>query len=91
VIARVAAMPSVTGIRMSITTTSACASAASRTASVGARYWEQLSEAEAEAAALGCSVSAVKAATGRGLRALQTALAPDMECTPELSTEEAGL
>jgi len=33
VIARVAVMPSVPGIRMSITTTSACASAASRTAS----------------------------------------------------------
>jgi RNA polymerase sigma-70 factor (sigma-E family) len=55
-------------------------------AAVVARYWEQLSEAEA-AAALGCSVSAVKAATGRGLGALRAALTPDMECAPE----EAGL
>ena len=59
-------------------------------AAVVARYWEQLSEAET-AAALGCSVSAVKAATWRGLVALRAALAPDMESTPELSTEEAGL
>lgn len=59
-------------------------------AAVVARYWEQLSEAET-AAALGCSVSAVKAATGRGLGALRAALTPDMECTPGLSTKEAGL
>jgi RNA polymerase sigma-70 factor (sigma-E family) len=57
-------------------------------AAVVARYWEQLSEAET-AAALGCSVSAVKAATGRGLAALRAALNPDMEGTPRLSTEEA--
>jgi RNA polymerase sigma-70 factor (sigma-E family) len=59
-------------------------------AAVVARYWEQLSEAET-AAALGCSVSAVKAATGRGLGALRAALTPDMGYAPKLSTEEAGL
>jgi RNA polymerase sigma-70 factor (sigma-E family) len=59
-------------------------------AAVVARHWEQLSEAET-ATALGCSVSAVKAATGRGLGMLRAALTPDMECTPELSTEEPGL
>jgi RNA polymerase sigma-70 factor (sigma-E family) len=59
-------------------------------AAVVARYWEQLSEAET-ATALGCSVSAVKAATGRGLGALRASLGPDMEYTPKLSTEEAGL
>jgi RNA polymerase sigma-70 factor (sigma-E family) len=59
-------------------------------AAVVARYWEQLSEAET-AAALGCSVSAVKAATSRGLEALRTALTPDMERAPKRSTEEAGL
>ena len=59
-------------------------------AAVVARYWEQLSEAET-AAALGCSVSAVKAATSRGRGALRAALTPDMECAPKLSTEEAGL
>ena len=58
-------------------------------AAVVARYWEQLSEAET-AAALGCSVSAVKAATGRGLGALRSALTPDMECAPNLSREEAA-
>ena len=41
-----------------------------------ARYWEQLSEAET-AATLGCSVSAVKAAASRGLRALREAMAPE--------------
>jgi RNA polymerase sigma-70 factor (sigma-E family) len=59
-------------------------------AAVVARYWEQLSEAET-AAALGCSVSAVKAAAARGLGALRAAITPEMECTPGLSTEEAGL
>ncbi len=39
------------------------------------RYWEQLSEAEA-AAALGCTVSAVKAAAGRGLRRLRELMDP---------------
>ena len=59
-------------------------------AAVVARYWEQLSEAET-AAALGCSVSAVKAASGRGLRALRAAIGPDMEFTPELPRKEAEL
>jgi RNA polymerase sigma-70 factor (sigma-E family) len=59
-------------------------------ATVVARYWEQLSEAET-AAALGCSVSAVKAAAARGLRTLREALSYEMDCTPTLSTEEAGL
>jgi RNA polymerase sigma-70 factor (sigma-E family) len=59
-------------------------------AAVVARYWEQLTEAET-AAALGCSVSAVKAAAGRGLGALRTALSPDMGYAPKLSTWEAGL
>jgi RNA polymerase sigma factor (sigma-70 family) len=59
-------------------------------AAVVARYWEQLSEAET-AAALGCSVSAVKAAAARGLRTLQAAITPDMEYASKLSTEEAGL
>jgi RNA polymerase sigma-70 factor (sigma-E family) len=59
-------------------------------AAVVARYWEQLSEAET-AAALGCSVSAVKAAAGRGLRALREAIGPDMEFTPGLSRKAAGL
>jgi RNA polymerase sigma-70 factor (sigma-E family) len=57
-------------------------------AAVVARYWEQLSEAET-AAALGCSVSAVKAAAARGLRTLREAMTPDY--APKLSTEEAGL
>jgi DNA-directed RNA polymerase specialized sigma24 family protein len=61
-----------------------------RFSAVVARYWEQLSEAET-AAALGCSISAVKAATRRGLQARRTVLTPDMECTPGPSTEEAGL
>ncbi len=55
-----------------------------------ARYWEQLSEAET-AAALGCSVSAVKAAAARGLKTLRQAITPDMEYAPKLSTEDAGL
>lgn len=59
-------------------------------AAVVARYWEQLSEAET-AAALGCSSSAVKAASARGLQALRAAIGLDMEFTPELSTREAGL
>jgi RNA polymerase sigma factor (sigma-70 family) len=59
-------------------------------AAIVARYWEQLSEAET-AAALGCSVSAVKAAAARGLRTLREAITPDMEHAPKLSTEEAGL
>jgi RNA polymerase sigma-70 factor (sigma-E family) len=42
-------------------------------AAVVARYWEQLSEAET-AAALNCSVSAVKSAAARGLRALREAI-----------------
>ncbi len=58
-------------------------------AAVVARYWEQLTEAET-AAALGCSVSAVKAAAARGLRALREAISPDMEYASNLSTEEAG-
>lgn len=45
---------------------------------VVARYWEQLSEAET-AATLGCSVSAVKSAASRGLRALREAMAPQAE------------
>jgi RNA polymerase sigma-70 factor (sigma-E family) len=59
-------------------------------AAVVARYWEQLSEAET-AEALGCSVSAVKAAAARGLRTLREAISPDMEYATELSTEETGL
>jgi RNA polymerase sigma-70 factor (sigma-E family) len=58
-------------------------------AAIVARYWEQLSEAET-AAALGCSVSAVKSAAARGLRTLREAITPDMEYASELSTEEAG-
>jgi RNA polymerase sigma-70 factor (sigma-E family) len=59
-------------------------------AAIVARYWEQLSEAET-AAALGCSVSAVKAAAARGLSTLRKAITPDMEYAANLSTEEAGL
>src|SRR5258708_8759277 len=59
-------------------------------AAVVARYWEQLSEAET-AAALGCSVSAVKAAAARGLKTLRQAITPDMEYAPKLSMEDAGL
>lgn len=59
-------------------------------AAVVARYWEQLSEAET-AAALGCSVSAVKAAAARGLRTLRKAVTPDLEYAPQRSREEAGL
>ena len=58
-------------------------------AAIVARYWEQLSEAET-AAALGCSVSAVKSAAARGLRTLREAITPDMEYAAKLSTEEAG-
>ena len=58
-------------------------------AAIVARYWEQLSEAET-AAALGCSVSAVKSAAARGLRTLREAITPDMEYASHLSTEEAG-
>lgn len=59
-------------------------------AAIAARYWEQLSEAET-AAALGCSISAVKAAAARGLRTLRKAITPDMEYAPTLATQEAGL
>jgi RNA polymerase sigma factor (sigma-70 family) len=59
-------------------------------AAVVARYWEQLSEAET-AEALGCSVSAVKAAAARGLRTLREAMASDVEYAPELTVKEAGL
>jgi RNA polymerase sigma-70 factor (sigma-E family) len=46
-------------------------------AALVARYWEDMSEAEA-AAAIGCSVSAVKSAASRGLRRLrEAASAPD--------------
>jgi RNA polymerase sigma-70 factor (sigma-E family) len=55
-------------------------------AAIVARYWEQLSEAET-AAALGCSVSAVKSATARGLRTLRGAITPDMEYAPPLAKE----
>jgi RNA polymerase sigma factor (sigma-70 family) len=47
-------------------------------AAVVARYWEQLTEAET-AAALGCSVSAVKSAASRGLRSLRETIARDAE------------
>lgn len=53
-------------------------------ATIVARYWEQLSEAET-AAALGCSVSAVKSAAARGLRALREAITPDTESLAHLS------
>lgn len=53
-------------------------------AAVVARHWEQLSEAET-AVALGCSVSAVKAATSRGLRALREAIASEAEYLPYLT------
>lgn len=56
-------------------------------AAIVARYWEQLSEAET-AAALGCSVSAVKSATARGLRTLRGAINLDMEYAPPLAKEE---
>jgi RNA polymerase sigma-70 factor (sigma-E family) len=58
-------------------------------AAIVARYWEQLSEAET-AAALGCSVSAVKSAVSRGLRTLRQAITTDLEYAAHLSTEEAG-
>ena len=44
-------------------------------ATVVARYWEQLSEAET-AAALGCSLGAVKSAASRGLLALRGLIDP---------------
>jgi RNA polymerase sigma-70 factor (sigma-E family) len=50
-------------------------------AAVVARYWEQLSEAET-AAALGCSVSAVKSAAARGLRSLRESIAREAEPLP---------
>lgn len=59
-------------------------------AAVVARYWEQLSEAET-AAALGCSVSAVKAASARGLRTLREAMRPDGDYARKLSAKETGL
>jgi RNA polymerase sigma-70 factor (sigma-E family) len=49
-------------------------------AAVVARYWEQMSEAET-AAALNCSVSAVKSAASRGLRALRESISPDVDTT----------
>lgn len=55
-------------------------------AAIVARYWEQLSEEET-AAALGCSVSAVKSAAARGLRTLRGAITPDMEYAPPLAKE----
>jgi RNA polymerase sigma-70 factor (sigma-E family) len=58
-------------------------------AAVVARYWEQLSEAET-AAALGCSVSAVKSAAARGLRTLREAITPDLEYVSNITTKEAG-
>ena len=45
-------------------------------ATIVARYWEQLSEAET-ARALGCSVSAVKSASARGLKTLRAELSPE--------------
>jgi RNA polymerase sigma-70 factor (sigma-E family) len=56
-------------------------------AAVVARYWEQLSEEET-AAALGCSVSAVKSAAARGLKTLRGAITPDLEYTPPLAREQ---
>ena len=56
-------------------------------AAVVARYWEQLSEEET-AAALGCSVSAVKSAAARGLRTLRGAITPDLEYAPPLGKEQ---
>ncbi|HEY1705017.1 MAG TPA: SigE family RNA polymerase sigma factor [Trebonia sp.] len=53
-------------------------------ATVVARYWEELSEAET-AAALGCSVSAVKSAASRGLRALREVMARETGSVPHLS------
>jgi RNA polymerase sigma-70 factor (sigma-E family) len=53
-------------------------------ATIVARYWEQLSEEET-AAALGCSVSAVKSAASRGLRALREVIAPEAGYLPNLS------
>ena len=57
-------------------------------AAVVARYWEQLSEAET-AVALNCSVSAVKSASARGLRALREAIA--REAGPAEAPEAAGV
>ena len=54
-----------------------------------ARYWEQLSEEET-AAALGCSVSAVKSAASRGLKTLREAITPDMEYAPPLAKEQGA-
>ncbi len=45
-------------------------------AAIVARYWEQLTEAEA-AKVLGCSVGTVKSATARGLHKLRELSAPD--------------
>jgi RNA polymerase sigma-70 factor (sigma-E family) len=58
-------------------------------ATVVARYWEQLSEEET-AAALGCSVSAVKSAAARGLKTLREAITPDMEYAPPLAKEQGA-
>lgn len=58
-------------------------------AAVVARYWEQLTEEET-AAALGCSVSAVKSAAARGLKTLRGAITPDMEYAPPLAREQGA-
>jgi RNA polymerase sigma-70 factor (sigma-E family) len=58
-------------------------------AAIVARYWEQLSEEET-AAALGCSVSAVKSAAARGLRTLRGAITPDLEYAPPLRKEQGS-
>lgn len=50
-------------------------------ATVVARYWEQLSEAET-AVALDCSVSAVKSAASRGLRSLREVMARETQSVP---------
>ena len=57
-------------------------------AAIVARYWEQLSEEET-AAALGCSVSAVKSAAARGLRTLREAMTPDLEYAAARAKEQA--
>jgi RNA polymerase sigma-70 factor (sigma-E family) len=57
-------------------------------AAVVARYWEQLSEAET-AAALNCSVSAVKSAAARGLRALREAITAEADPADYAETPEA--
>ncbi|MGH3274721.1 MAG: SigE family RNA polymerase sigma factor [Streptosporangiaceae bacterium] len=58
-------------------------------AAIVARYWEELSEVET-AAALGCSVSAVKSAVARGLKALRVSITPEMNHPPKLQVKEVG-